>query len=319
MPLRLLTLFLAALSLATVAGAATEVAPGVDLIPGHFVPNAQPDGNTVVFRGPKGLIVVDTGRHPEHTQAIVDFAKAQHAPVVAIINTHWHLDHIGGNPFLRREFPGVRVYASGALADAQKGFLAKYRAQLEEMIAKTADAEEQRPWRAELAIIDAGPALAPDEIVTKSGKRSIGGRALLLHLESHAVTAGDVWVFDPATRVLASGDLVTVPAPFLDTACPDRWKTALDHLAATDFEILVPGHGAPMHRKEFEAYRTAYDNLLSCSASAKVKKECIDGWMTDAGSLIASEDPRFVRSLVDYYIDNSLRGDPAVEARLCGR
>jgi glyoxylase-like metal-dependent hydrolase (beta-lactamase superfamily II) len=239
--------------------------------------------------------------------------------VTAIINTHWHLDHIGGNPFLRREFPGVRVYASGALADARKGFLANYRAQLEEMIAKSTTPEEQKPWRAELAIIDAGDALAPDELVTTSGKRSIAGRNLVLGLESHAVTAGDVWVFDPATRVLVSGDLVTLPVPFLDTACPAQWKLSLEHLSKTDFDILVPGHGAPMHRKEFEAYRTAYGNLLACTGSAKEKKDCIDGWMSDVAGLITSEDPRFVQSLLDYYIDNSLRGDPAHTAKLCGK
>ena len=50
-------------------------------------------------------------------------------------------------------------------------------------------------------------------------------------LEARAVTAGDVWLFDPATRVLAAGDLVTLPAPFLDTACPERWKAALDRVA----------------------------------------------------------------------------------------
>src|SRR4051794_25184371 len=112
---------------------ATNVAPGIDLIPGRVDANGQPDGNTIVFRGSKGLIVVDTGRHRVHNQAIVDYARAAKLPVSAIINTHWHLDHIGGNALLRREFPGVRVYASNALADARKGFLAGYRKQLVKM------------------------------------------------------------------------------------------------------------------------------------------------------------------------------------------
>lgn len=283
------------------------LAPGVNLIPGRFVPGVQPDGNTVVFNAPKGLIVFDTGRHPEHTQAIVDFAKESHAPVEAIINSHWHLDHIGGNPMLRAAFPKTAVYASAALADAQKGFLANYRKDLEGAIAQTPDPEKQKPWRAEIAIIDSGKALGPDHVVSSSGTQKIAGRKLDLELESNAVTAGDVWLFDPATRVLASGDLVTLPVPFLDTACPSRWKAALDHVAKYDFDVLVPGHGAPMHRKEFEQYRTAYGNLLACAASDKTKEQCIDGWMADAGSLIADEKPKFVRGLLDYYIDTPLR------------
>ena len=119
---------------------AVEVAPGVELIPGRFVPGVQPDGNTLVFRSPEGLVVLDTGRHPEHAQAVIDFAARSHLPVKAILNSHWHLDHVGGNLMLRKAFPGARVYASAAIREALKGFLANYRAQLEETIAKTADA-----------------------------------------------------------------------------------------------------------------------------------------------------------------------------------
>src|SRR5262249_58393913 len=127
--------------------AAVEVAPNVEVIRSRFVPNTQPDGNSVAFRGPQGLVVVDTGRHPEHTQALLDVAKAAHVPVVAVVNTHWHLDHVGGNPLVRSVYPGVRVYASGAIDEALTGFLADYRKQLQSMIDKTPDAEAQKPLR----------------------------------------------------------------------------------------------------------------------------------------------------------------------------
>jgi glyoxylase-like metal-dependent hydrolase (beta-lactamase superfamily II) len=297
-------------------GAWTQLVPGVDLLPGRFVQNTQPDGNTVVFRAPNGLIVVDTGRHPEHTQAILDLAARERAGVAAVVNTHWHLDHVGGNPMVRTRFPEARVYASGALAGALKGFLADYRAQLQAMIDKTADARAQEPWRAELAIIDSGPALGPDEVVAASGERTIAGRRLRLGLESHAVTAGDVWLFDPATRLLAAGDLVTLPVPFLDTACPSGWQAALGRLGGIDFALLVPGHGAPMGRKQFETYRSAFDRLLTCAASQRDRDECIAGWSKDAATLLTTEDPAFVRSLLGYYVDQ-LRGDASRLARLC--
>jgi hypothetical protein len=212
----------------------------------------------------------------------------------------------------------VKIHASGAIGEALQGFLKSYRAQLEDAIAKTADAKKQESWRAEIALIDAGKVLSPDAIVTSSGARTIAGRALDLELESHAVTAGDVWVFDPSTRILAAGDLVTVPVPFLDTACPETWKAALAHLAQRDFKLLVPGHGAPMSRAEFETYRSAFGALLGCAASKAEKGVCIDGWMKDAGTLLGKDDPKFVRSVLDYYIDAHLRGDPAQTKRLCG-
>lgn len=306
-----------ALLFSVAATAATPIAPGIDLIAGEFVPNQQPDGNSILFHAPDGLIVMDTGRHAAHTQKILDYARQAKQPIRAVINSHWHLDHIGGNPRIRSAYPQVRIYASDALAGASKGFLADYRKYLVDAIAKASD-EQRKSSQDELAIIDAGPALAPDEIVSQTRSLRIAGHKLELHLEKYSVTAGDVWVFDPATRTLAAGDLVTLPVPFLDTACPARWKTALDDLAHTDFKLLVPGHGTPMQRKEFETYRVAYGNLLACTASAKPKAECIDGWVRDAGALIAEKDRAFAKSLLDYYVDTSLRADPAKTAKLCG-
>ncbi len=265
-----------------------EVAPGVDVLRGAFVPGTQPDGNTIIFTTRDGLIVVDTGRHVEHTQRIVDFARAAKKPIVAIVNTHWHLDHTGGNVLLRHEFPNARIYASGAINDALKGFLANYHKQLLEQPPSDA-------YRAELALIDAGDKLAPDEVIT--GPRKLD--RLQLQLEHNAATMGDVWLFDRKTGVLVSGDLVTLPAPFLDTACPAGWKESLDRIAKVKFKVLIPGHGAPMTRAQFESYRTAFNHLLAC----KEKQACIDGWMRDLGTLLPESEQKFTRTLMDHYVD----------------
>jgi hypothetical protein len=220
---------------------------------------------------------------------------------------------------LRNAYPDVRVYASGAIDDALHGFLASYRAQLEDAIAKAGgDATKTAPWKAEIALIDAGPSLAPDERIAESGTRSIARRAFEIGFESRAVTAGDVWLRDPATHVLASGDLVTLPAPLFDTACPERWRAALAHLEQIDFATLVPGHGRAMSRRDFATYRNAFDRLLVCAASNTAKASCIEGWMHDAASLIPADDEKLARSLLDYYMDASLRGDTAKQARSCG-
>ena len=301
------------------ARAAEPVAPGVELIRGGFTPGSQPDGNTVVFRGPDGLVVLDTGRHEEHTKKVLDAAAAAKLPVKAVLNSHWHLDHIAGNPAVKKAHPGAKVYASSAIDEALKGFLASYRKQLIEMIEKTPDEEKRKPWRAEIARIDAGRALAPDEVVTAAGTRRLAGMELEIGLERRAVTAGDVWVFDPKTRVLAAGDLVTLPVPFLDTACPDGWKDALTRLAKKDFTTLVPGHGAPMDRAAFETYRAAFEKLLACAAGTAANDACVNGWMNDAAPLLKAEDPKLARMLADYYVGGVLRGDASAIAKRCGQ
>jgi len=314
----LLVLGLALLSIVRLAPAATPVADGTDLIAGEFVPNRQPDGNSILFHTGAGLVVMDNGRHAAHTQQILDFAHDAGQPVAAVINSHWHLDHIGGNARVRAAYPGVRIYASGALKDALGGFLAGYRKQLEDAIAQTSDEKTRQSYRDEIAIIDAGPQLAPDEVITGARALRIGGRVLELHLEKHSVTAGDVWVFDPVTRVLAAGDLVTLPVPFLDTACPAHWKTALDDLDHANFKQLIPGHGAPMSHAEFGVYRKAFSNFVACGAGKQDKAVCIDGWLRDAASLLAGTDREFVKKLLDYYVDASLRTAPDKTAKLCG-
>ena len=297
---------------------ARQLAAGVHFIPGEMSGGRQPDGNLVILEGSRGLILIDTGRHAEHTQKALDLAAAAGAPIRAVINTHWHLDHTGGNPRVRLRYPDVRIFASDALEGAMVGFLADYRAQLEVLIPQSADDPQfQDQLRGELAILDSGPLLAPDRIVARSRSRRIAGRRLALHLESRAVTAGDVWILDPATRILVAGDLVTLPVPLFDTACPEGWAHALERLAGEDFDLLVPGHGEPMTREAFGVYRAAFTALVDCAASEQPVAACVDGWFRDAGALATTENAAYARDLAAYYVGEVLRGDPAKLAARC--
>jgi len=284
-----------ALLLAPWAFAQQEVVPGVRLIRGTFTPGSQPDGNSVVIDAPSGLVVVDSGRHASHTQKILDLAKSSGRPIVAVVNTHWHLDHIGGNAAIRAAYPDVRVYASNALDDALTGFLATYRKQLAEQPPSAA-------YEAEMKLIDSGKALAPDVVITKSASQSLGGKTFRVGLE-RSVTQGDIWLFDEASGVLIAGDLVTLPAPFLDTACPAQWSATLDKLAALDFDVLIPGHGAPLTKRQFAVYRNAFNALLHCDA----KEACISAW-TKSVAPLTNDDAKFTAGLMGYYVD-LLRSD----------
>ena len=309
---------IASLLLFAAAAAAADLPPDIHLVPGSFTPGVQPDGNSVVIEAPEGLIVVDTGRHLAHTQAVLDLATSLGKSVVAIVNTHWHLDHIGGDARVRAVYPEARIYASGALAAAQTGFLADYRAHLLDMMAKaTMDSATSASLDAEIALIDAVTALRPEVTITTGAARVVAGRSLVVGLVGPAVTAGDVWIHDPATRVVIAGDLVTLPVPLLDTACPEGWQAALDQIAHFDFTVLVPGHGAPMTRAEFETYRTAFGNLLRRAAGDDPAEDCIEGWLEDVGPLVPESEQDFAREMLAYYIAQHLRGEPDRTAKFC--
>jgi len=299
------------------AGTATPIERDIYLIPGTFPEGQQPDGNSVVLLAPNGLVVIDTGRHATHTQQIVDFAQARRRPIAAIVNTHWHLDHTGGNLLLREKYPDVRIYASGALQDALRGFLKDYRQQLEQAITQAQENQDVAGWRSEIRLIDAGAKLAPDQPIDASSTLEIAGRKLAVHLEHNAATAGDVWLEDPATHVVISGDLVTLPVPFFDTACPTQWQSALSHIAAVPFKTLVPGHGKPMSPQQFEAYRHAFSALLSCSDSKQPNSVCAEQWLDNAGALIDPEDRSRVGPMLDYYMQAVLRAPASELAQRC--
>src|ERR1700675_16473 len=164
MPMFIRILALAGMLFGACASAASLIAPGTYLVEGEATPNRQPDGNSIIIVAPKGLIVFGTGRHKEHSQQLLDFARMQGRPIAAIINSHWHLDHVGGNPLLRAAFPDIKVYASGAINAALTGFLADYRAQLVTEIANaTMKPDAQASMRKEIALIDAGAALGPTD------------------------------------------------------------------------------------------------------------------------------------------------------------
>ena len=285
-----------------------ELEDGIEWLAGRFPAGAQPDGNSVLIDAPDGWIVIDSGRHPAHVQALLERIRASGRPLRAIVNTHWHLDHIGGNRALRDAYPEARVIASDAIVGARMGFLATYRRQLQDELAKpTLQAAQRAAYQREVDVIDDAAASTPELRIDGLQTIDIAGRGLSFGLERGAVSGGDVWVYDPQISLLVSGDLVTLPAPLFDTACPERWAAALARLALVRFRWLVPGHGAPMSRGQFVIYRESFDRLMACAASNAPAAKCIDGWLNDAGGLFPREQQPLARALLGYYLPQRLR------------
>jgi hypothetical protein len=118
--------------------------------------------------------------------------------------------------------------------------------------------------------------------------------------------------------VLACGELVTLPAPLFETACPAHWQQLLAQLESVDFTLLVPGH-TPLTRAAFVTYRTAFDGLLACADSQAASAACTEGWLRDAAPLLVDErDRSLAGALLDYYLTAILRGSAAQRAALCG-
>lgn len=286
-------------------------------VPGSFVPGSGPDGNSVFLDAPEGLILVDTGRHPAHQEKLLSFAEDRNAPVAAIVNTHWHLDHAGGNAEMMAAWPEAPLYTSTAVEGALTGFFEESRVRVAEFLESgQASAELEAEIGRDLAAMDDADSLKPTVPVLRSGEMTVAGRPLIVNLAPYAVTEGDVWIYEPREQLVIAGDLVVAMVPFMDTACAEGWRDALDAIAATEFHTLVPGHGDPMSRGQFMQWRSAFNNLLDCAAGESARADCIAGWMSDAADFIPAGETR-VEGMVGYYIDTRLRAEPEERLRYC--
>ena len=286
---------------------AQELAKDTYLLPGAMLPERGPDGNTVMVVGPSGLIAIDTGRHPWHSDGILAFAQGKRLPVAAIVNTHWHLDHSSGNRRVKAAHPKAKVYTTPAVerALAPGGFLVRNLAAARERPPDPkSSATRQEETALFVATMENADGLRPDVRVEQSGPLTLAGRRFSARVAADAVTDADLWLYDEQSRVAVIGDLVTLPAPFFETACPRRWQDALDEVWATPFNLAVPGHGAPMSREEFNAYRRAFGVFRACVGSDATATACAAGWTKDVGPLLGTDaDRRQASDYAAYYVD----------------
>jgi glyoxylase-like metal-dependent hydrolase (beta-lactamase superfamily II) len=253
------------------AAAADSTTPGVfdlqirPLKPDIYVlyrpdPLRQPvEPNVLVIVNEADVVVVDPGGVPLSAENAIGLIRGLTSkPVSAVINTHWHGDHVLGNQVYRREFPDVRIIAHANTyrditgkplhyIERQDRQFSDFIAQIETLIAKGEATPRQRRLLADIRVARdenrkvklTPPTLSfTDEIILHRGSREIHIRYL-----GRGNTEGDAIVWLPRERVLASGDLVVHPIPYGFGSFPKEWIATLDRLAAYDFEFLVPGHG----------------------------------------------------------------------------
>ena len=310
--------FMLAMMLLAGCASAEPAAPAFHLIPGAVPPDKGPDGNSIILDAPDGLIIVDTGRHPEHSAKILSYARERGRPIAAIVNTHWHLDHTTGNWDIRQAYPQVQVLASNALEGALVTYLKKSRAQTEAMLAdpKTSAMQRDQILRAR-SVTDQPDRIRPNRVVGQSGTMTIAGRQIDVRLAKFAASEGDVWLYDPEAKLAIVGDLVVDIVPFMDTACADGWLRGLGEIEQTSFETLIPGHGPVMDRAAFTTWKKAFTDFVTCGRSQAPKEDCVAGWERGAARFIDDAHRNYVREAANYYLTTRLRASDEEQQLYC--
>jgi glyoxylase-like metal-dependent hydrolase (beta-lactamase superfamily II) len=294
-------------------------APAFHLISGSVPLDWRgPDGNSIFLEAPDGLILVDTGRHPAHAEKLLAYAKARGRPIAAIVNTHWHLDHTTGNLDIRQAYPAAHVYATTAIEGALLGFLNRNRGEADKRLSDPkVPAEQKAQILRGRYRIDRPDTLRPTVPVLKSERMKIAGRKIDVHVAPFAATEADLWLYIPNERLAIVGDLVVDIVPFMDTACADGWKRALEEVEATPFVTLIPGHGAPMDRPQFLMWKRAFSNFVDCGRLAAAREQCVADWKRDAAPFIDRAHVSYVDEAAAYYIDTRLRSSAEEREKYC--
>src|SRR5215467_7428700 len=225
----------------------------------------SPDGskagsNAGFIVGSTGVLVVDTFVDVAPAKDLLaEIRKTTNLPIRFVVNTHYHLDHTGGNA----------VFANaGATILAHRNVRSWLRS---ENLKFFPDAKpEQKALVASLVLPDV---VYTDAVDIYLGSRLLQGRYMLGH------TGGDSVVIVPDANVVFGGDLIWQKhLPNLIDASTVEWIKTLetlqaDHSSAT----FVPGHGelaTPEDVRNFHQYLvTLRDDVAKAQAQGKSGQE----------------------------------------------
>lgn len=208
-----------------------QVAPGVYAFIGaqqEITPENR--GNVInsgFIVGPEGVIVIDTGVNVAHGRAILAAIRTvTDKPVALVVNTHPHPENVLGN----HAFAGAPILARAETIDAMRTRCQLCVRNVERVLGPS-------PMAGTEVVI-------PNLSVTGNGYVEAGGRRIELYHFGWAHTEGDLAVFDPASGVLFTGDLVFLDrVPYTHEARIRGWIAALRELEKIPAKRIVPGHG----------------------------------------------------------------------------
>lgn len=177
--------------------------------------------------GDKGVAIIDSGGSPRIGAQLREAVRqVTHLPILYVINTHVHPDHIFGNAAFKDDHPIFVGHEKLATAMAQR---------------KESYLRHQEDW---VGADAAGSEIIPPTLAVKTTQTiDLGGRPLLLTAHPAAHTHADLSVLDSATRTLWTGDLLFVErTPSIDGDIKG-WLKVIDQLQGAPATLAIPGHG----------------------------------------------------------------------------
>ena len=249
-------------------------------------------GNAGFVIGDEGVLIFDTFSTPVALEELIaEIQVLTKLPIKFAVNSHYHLDHTGGNQVLVAR--GVAIIAHDNVLKWQTTKNKRFLQTPEELQKRRADAvkqlseipEEQKdkrtPLERQIRRFDAMMTikLTNPTVTFGSGivRLYLGKREVVLStLPGH--TGGDVFAYVPDANVVFTGDLGwSKTLPNLVDATVIDWIPTLDKIL-TQYPTakFIPGHGNVAEATEIKDFRDYLDDLR-----ARVKQGVADGLTVD--------------------------------------
>jgi len=218
---------------------------------------AATSGGLIV--GSKGALLIETMLNKRMNQQVQDLSrKLGGKPLIYAVNTSAHGDHSFGNMYLPAstrivQHANTRTYVDQHLGD-DKAFMIKNFGTgrgIEEIKARTGDI-----------------LVAPMATVSLD----LGGKVVDVIDFGFAQTGGDLWVWEPQSKVMWAGNPVIAAKPALPWLLDGHLVATLDTLKRVYAFLpadarIIPGHGVAMTREDMKWH---IDYLASVQANVQV-------------------------------------------------
>jgi glyoxylase-like metal-dependent hydrolase (beta-lactamase superfamily II) len=217
-----------------------------------------------VFINDDDVLVTDSEGSPASARSLLaGVATITSKPVRYLVDTHFHIDHAYGNAalpstiqiigseFTRRMLLGPEARQGVTFRNFTDPIPSRI-ANLKERIATEPDPQRKATLQTQLTSQEATlavysgnfPLQPPSVTVTTSISIWSGSKEFKIMWIGRAHTAGDVVVYVPSEKAVASGDIVfKAMVGWQGDAFPNEHPATLDALKKLDLELLLPGHG----------------------------------------------------------------------------